>query len=131
MSHQVDETLFFQRCATLQGETQTVQVGRRNGRRVAFLKPDWTLGEAETSPEPDPNRIANLRRELSIDLNPLERRTWLQLLDGRSIGDIAHSEGRTRTAIYERIRGNGKSRAGMVGKNPYVALWWCQRQKGH
>jgi hypothetical protein len=34
----------------------------------------------------------------------------------------------SRTAIYERIRGNSKGHGGMIAKNLYVAIWWRTRQ---
>ena len=40
--------------------------------------------------------------EICQNLTATERRTWLQLVDGVSILDVAAAEGVSRTAIYER-----------------------------
>ncbi|HYT75106.1 MAG TPA: hypothetical protein VEL79_10195 [Vicinamibacterales bacterium] len=63
---------------------------------------------------------------LTINLSPVERRTWMRLLSGASIRAVAKEDGVTRTAIYARIRGSRRS-AGMVSKNPFVAQWWARR----
>ena len=66
--------------------------------------------------------------EICENLTELERCTWLAIIDGRLIPDIARDEGVSHPAIYQRIRGkNGKG--GMIRKNHYVLLWWEYRQK--
>ena len=64
-------------------------------------------------------------------LNRIERRTWLMLLLGESITQIADREKRSRSAIYHRIRGNSKGQGGMIRKNDYVRIWWRDQRKHH
>jgi hypothetical protein len=60
--------------------------------------------------------------EVCLNLNETERRTWLRIIDGRSILDIADEEGVSRAAIYDRIKR-------MVKKNSYCAIWWRLKNK--
>jgi hypothetical protein len=63
------------------------------------------------------------------NLNRTERRTWILLLLGQSIVEIARKEGISRAAIYERIRGNFQGQGGMIRKNDYVHIWWRDQRK--
>jgi hypothetical protein len=120
------EALFFRRFSDFQGKEQTIQMGRRNGQRVPLLAPSVTEVEEQGR---DETETLELQDELCYDLNPVERRTWLKIIFGQSLLDIAKDEGVKRPAIYSRIRGSKKSR-GMIHKNFYVARWWELRQKG-
>lgn len=119
------ETLYFQRFSDLQGNTCELQIGKRNRQRSAILHP------ASTEVIADAERADNqeLRDELCYGLNQTERRTWLKIINGQSLLDIAADEGVQRSAIYSRIRGSRKSK-GMIHKNFYVARWWQLRQRG-
>jgi hypothetical protein len=121
------ETLLIRQCSGLDGSILSIQVGKRNGQAAPIFHPDWTRMDLPVDDRSNDERIEAIRRELSVNLNPVERRTWEQLINDRSIAEIARDEGRTRSAIYERIRGNSKGQGGMIAKNPYVALWWCER----
>jgi len=127
MDREHDEILFFQQCRTLDGRIQRIEVGRRNGRATPLFTPDWALIDPVSASAEAERRARAIRKELSINLNRLERRTWNRLVNERSILEIAREEGVSRCAIYERIRGNSKGQGGMIAKNPYVALWWIER----
>ena len=127
MDREDNEILFFQQCRTLDGRIERIEVGRRNGRVAPLFIPDWGLIDPVSDSNQAERRAKAIRAELSINLNPLERRTWRQLIHDRPIIEIAQEEGVSRSAIYERIRGNSKGQGGMIAKNPYVALWWIER----
>ena len=63
-----------------------------------------------------------LVEEICHNLNPMERRTWLRLLDGLSIFELAKEESVSRAAIHDRLRR-------MTKKNDYVAIWWRLKNK--
>lgn len=121
------EILLFRRCSTLHGAAQVVDVGKRNGRRTPFFRPDWaalsnTDGEERVL---DPQRL----EEACMNLTALERKTWLQILGGHTIADIARDQRVSRAALYIRIRGKDGT-GGMVAKNPFVCVWWELRRQG-
>jgi hypothetical protein len=120
MPNEFDETTYFRYARTLNGKLEPVSVARRNGRNIPLFSPCHL--------EPDPvetkSDLKSLVRELMYGLNRTERRTWLLLLLGYSVLDVAQSEKVTRPAIYERIRGSSKGHGGMVRKNDYVRIWW-------
>jgi len=64
-------------------------------------------------------------------LTKTERRTWLLLLLGYSIVETARKENVSRSAIYERIRGNSKGQGGMIRKNDYVWIWWRDQRNNN
>jgi len=64
-----------------------------------------------------------------VNLNPIQRRTWRKVLSGQSISSIAHGEGISRKAVYDRIQGNAKGQGGMIAKNFWCLLWWRLRQR--
>jgi len=117
-------TLYFRSCRTLEGQLEPVDLARRNGRLTPRFPPSCT------EPNLDSKNVSDLKRllrEVMYSLSRIERRTWLLLLLGYSILDIAEHEKVTRVAIYERIRGNSKGQGGMIRKNDYVAIWWRRR----
>jgi hypothetical protein len=122
------KTLYFRYCRRIDGQLISVDTARRNGRLVPRFSPEdfepILAGAEDTSCELD-----ELIAEITQNLTGIERRTWLQLVDGATILDIAAAEHVSRAAIYERIRGNTKGQGGMVAKNPYVAIWWRLRNK--
>src|SRR5688572_27324287 len=122
------EILHFQCCRTLDGSLHFIDLYRRNGAWVPnFSKatnlflPD--LPEAITIIKP--TRV----RGLFQNLTRVERRTWRGILNRQSISEIAETEGVSRAAIYERIRGNSKGEGGMVAKNTWVRKWWELRSR--
>lgn len=127
MAEPFNETTYFRYARRIDGHLEAIETGRHNGRLVPRFDPSWT------TPTPDPpdsdSDLEELIAELSYNLSPLERRTWLQLIDGLSVEQIAHAEGVSRAAVYERIRGNSKKQGGMVKKNDYVRIWWNLRQR--
>jgi len=122
------EVSYFRYCRKIDGTLEPVDVAKRNDRLVPRFHPSVTEPELQTDPE-ESSDYRELIEEVSQNLNALERRTWLRLLDGRSVLDIAAEDGVSRAAIYERIRGRSKSQGGMIGKNPYCLIWWCRRQQ--
>ena len=119
------ETTYFRYCRTVDGALVPVDVAKRNARLVPRFHPSITEPPPNAPDESDEYR--ELVEEVSQNLTPVERRTWLRLLDGRSVLDIAAEDGVSRAAIYERIRGNPK-RGGMIARNPYCQIWWNRRQ---
>src|SRR5262249_43005650 len=110
------------------GHHEPVNFARRNGRWA----PTFSLRCTEPQPlSADPSEFRELVRELMYGLNRTERRTWRLLLLGYSILDTAAHEHVSRTAIYERIRGNARKHGGMVKKNDYVRIWWERRNNEH
>jgi hypothetical protein len=120
------ETLIFRSCRSLDGRSHQVDVGRRNGRPVLILHPDWTTPNLPSTTTHSEISTGFLEL-ICINLTPLERLTWLQLLAGRSVRNIARDQGVSRAAIYIRIRGKD-GKGGMAVKNPWVGAWWDRRQ---
>ena len=120
-----NSAILFQTCNTLDGRSARVALGRRNGRPVVLLPPNWADAAAQKACSSawidDPRFYVNL--------NTTERRTWRQILSAISINAIAAEEGVSRAAIYARIQGNSKGHGGMIGKNIWVLLWWRLRQR--
>jgi len=77
------------------------------------------------------SELMPLLRELMYGLNRIERRTWLLILLGTPIIEIARKDKVSPAAIYSRIRGNAKGQGGMIRKNDYVHIWWRDRHKNH
>jgi DNA-directed RNA polymerase specialized sigma24 family protein len=126
MAEPFNETTYFQYARRIDGRLEAIDTTRHNGRLVPRFDPSWTDSISDLSE--DDSELEELIAELSYNLNPLERRTWLQLIDGLPVEQIADAEGVSRTAVYERIRGNFKKQGGMVKKNDYVRIWWNLRQ---
>lgn len=122
------EINYFRYCRRLDGSIEPVDLAKRNGRLVPRFHPSVIEPASSAEPE-DSAEYRELVEEVCQNLNPVERRTWLRLLDGRSILDVAAEDGVSRAAIYERIRGNNRGHIGMVGKNGYVAIWWRIKNK--
>ena len=129
MNQELAETLYFRYCRTLNGDLVPLDCIKRNGRLVPRFSPEQleplTLDGASDLSEWD-----ELIAEITQNLTVVERRTWLDLLDGKSILDLAATDKVSRAAVYERIRGNSKGHGGMVSKNPYVEIWWRLRKGG-
>lgn len=116
-----DDSARFQRYRRIDGTVEQVGLIRRNRRPELQFPPaiiEFPLyDDAEETPE-----YRELLDEVCQGLNEIERRTWLRIIDGRSILDIAGEDGVSRTAIYDRIRR-------MVEKNSYCAIWWRLKNK--
>jgi hypothetical protein len=120
------ETIEFQKCADLYGNSQHVCSGRRNGQPFLFLCGSFDVPTAtleHQTPELDS------QSRLFVNLNPTERETWRKILNAESIAGIAEDEGVSRAAIYSRILGSSRGRGGMIRKNFWVLLWWEMRQR--
>ncbi|MBV9156105.1 MAG: hypothetical protein JO097_07565 [Acidobacteriaceae bacterium] len=121
MQEITDESVRFQRFRRLDGAVESGNLIRHN-RRPEMQFPPGALEfpvyvEAEENPD-----YQELLDEVCQNLNEIERRTWLRIIDGRSILDIADEEGVSRPAIYDRIRR-------MVKKNAYCEIWWRLKNK--
>jgi hypothetical protein len=125
MNLESNELLYFRYCRTLDGNLVPIDTAKQNGRLV----PRFSPGQFEPVADDGDDELDELIAEVCQDLTAIERRTWLQLIDGLTVLDIAAAEGVSRAAVYERIRGNSKGHGGMVAKNPYVAIWWRLRQE--
>src|SRR5690349_13328261 len=86
---QFDETRYFRYIRTLAGRLEPVDFARRNGRLVPSFSPEHTEADPGQAGHSD---LKPLLRELMYALNRTERRTWLLLLLGYSIVDIARKE---------------------------------------
>jgi hypothetical protein len=120
------KTLYFQRFCDLNGNSQELQIGKRNGQAAPIFGPSTTDPRNDMT---DNDENQELQNELCYGLNETERRTWIKIIYGQTLLDIAKDEGVRRTAVYSRIRGSRKSK-GMIHKNFYVARWWLLRQAG-
>ena len=123
MHHDTDfpDSSQFPQYHRIDGVIETVNLIRRNRRPHLQFSPATiefpVRVEAEETPE-----YLELVDEVCQNLNETERRTWLRIIDGRSILDIAAEEHVSRQAIYDRIKR-------MVEKNEYCAIWWRLRNK--
>lgn len=117
------ETTFFRYCRDHNGKLVPLDVARRNKCLVPRFHPSITDPHSPQDAE-ESSEYQELVEEVSQNLNPVERRTWLKILDGQSIREIAKEEGVSRQAIYDRIRR-------MVKKNQYCAIWWRIHNKGN
>lgn len=121
MENLQSDVIQFHQYRRIDGTVEPVDLIWRNRRPEMHFPPaaiEFPLYlEAEESPE-----YKELIDEVCQNLNDIERRTWLRIIDGRTILDIAAEEGVTRPAIYDRIRR-------MVRKNSYVAIWWRLKNK--
>jgi DNA-directed RNA polymerase specialized sigma24 family protein len=124
-----DDTARFRSARNLYGQAVNVETIRRNGRTAFHFAPEWATYTACSEAAFATGDLRELIEEVTQNLTSTERRTWLKLLEGRSILDIAVEEGVSRAAVYARIRGNSKRLGGMVAKNDYVAYWWKRRQE--
>jgi len=127
-THPDDDLLTYAAYRTLTGASRAVDLCRRGGRRV----PNWCIRTLDVEPsvsDPALDPASSLLAVLTAGLTPIECRTWLRILNQQSIKAIAAEEGVSRTAIYVRIRGTGRTPGGMVAKNPWVAEWWHARQQ--
>src|SRR5258708_3755476 len=111
-----EELLCSGLCSDIRGRTHNVCFARRNGRRVPLWGPNWNDPmELDVTTDYD-----ELLEELCTNLNHVERRIWLRLIDSGSISEVATEEKVKRPAIYARIHR-------MARKNAYVAIWWRLR----
>src|SRR5438128_233438 len=104
------ETRYFRLVRDFTGKLVPVDLARRNRRLVPRFHPsmlDPLAGDVEELGD-----FHELVAEVSQNLNPLETRTWLRLLDGMSILDLAKDDRVSRAAIYSRLER-------MVTKNAY------------
>jgi DNA-directed RNA polymerase specialized sigma24 family protein len=119
--HAASETKTFQSCRKHDGSIEPVNLIGRNGIQVPQFHPSVTE-PAEKPREEESAEYLELVEEVCHNLTPIQRATWLKLIDGRSILDIAAEERIARAAIYDRIHR-------MVGRNSYCALWWRIKRK--
>jgi DNA-binding CsgD family transcriptional regulator len=122
------DVLTYQACCGLDGRIYHVDTGKRNGHLVPIIKTVFSAYFSETDLNDEDEKAKELFKVISADLTPTERRTWRKLLEGKTIQQIAGEEKTTRSAIYERIRGNSKGQGGMISKNEFVELWWLRRR---
>ncbi len=120
-----NETLYFRSCRNLSGKSRDLSFCKRNGRPEPIFPPNWSEQEQES----DNQELQELIEEICYGLSPIERSTWLLLIDGLSLSEIARNDCVSRQAIYARIRGTKKSPGGMIAKNEYVAIWWKLHNK--
>src|ERR1700733_6319615 len=115
------EPFQFQQYRRIDGPVEPVNLIRRNHRPELQFPPAITEFPLYLEAEDNPD-YRELVDEVCQNLNEIERRTWLKIIDGRSILDIAAEDGVSRSAIYDRIRR-------MVEKNSYCAIWWRLKNK--
>ncbi len=115
------ETSYFRYCRRFDGTLEPVDVAKRNGRLVPRFPPSVVEADPQIGSE-DSAEYRELLEEVCQNLNDIERRTWLRILDKIPILEIAEEDKVTRAAIYDRLRR-------MVAKNDYVAIWWRLKNK--
>lgn len=120
------EALQFRTACALDGSPVEIYAYRRNGIVVPHIPGFLARGERD---DVDEQELLELRNELCYGLNEVERRTWLKVMLGWKIPQIAADEGVSHVAIYSRLRGRDGS-GGMVKKNRFVWFWWQLRQHG-
>lgn len=124
------EILVFRSYRSFDGTIQPLDVGKRNGHPAAIFHPSLISAAPGGAGNGDGHRASKrIRRAFFSGLTRIERRTWAKALEGKSFREIAREEGVSRTAIYERFRGNSKGQGGMIAKNPYAAVWWHFRHQ--
>src|SRR5215469_11414237 len=116
-----NDVLQFHHYRRIDGIIEPVDLIRRNRRPEIQFPTDIVEHPLFTDAE-QPDEYQELLDEVCQNLNEIERRTWLRIIDGRSILDIAAEENVTRAAIYDRIKR-------MVQKNSYCAIWWRLKNK--
>lgn len=116
-----NEAFEFHQCRRVNGAVEPVNLIRRNRHPELQFPPDIVEFPLYTEAE-ETLEYRELVDEVCQNLNEIERRTWLKIIDGRSILDIAAEEGVSRPAIYDRIKR-------MVEKNEYCAIWWRLKNK--
>jgi len=116
------EVSYFRYCHSLIGALEPIDVARRNGRLVPCFPQSLIAGPPGDTAAEESAEYRQLVEEVCQNLNKIERRTWLRILEGRPILDVAIEEHVSRTAIYDRIRR-------MVEKNAYCAIWWQLKNK--
>ena len=116
-----NEVLQFQQCRRIDGAVEPVSLIRRNGRPEMQFAPAIVEFPLYTDAEETPE-YRELLDEVCQNLNEIERQTWLRIIDGRSILEIAAEDAVSRAAIYDRIKR-------MALKNEYCAIWWRLKNK--
>jgi len=129
MNPSTTETIYFRYCRSLDGRLVSVDTARHNGRAVPRF-PRYITEFIDPLPEETPDFL-ELVEEVCYNLTPIERSTWLRILDGQCLLAIAEQDHVSHVAIYERIRGNSKGHGGMISKNDYVRHWWKRRNGKH
>ncbi|SRR6266404_1309308 len=113
----------YHSCRDLYGNVRPVALCKRNGRTALCFDPGFgRSGDEAGNGRGDVEGIFD-------NLTEIESEAWERVLEGRSISQIAEEQGVSRTAIYERIRGNSKGQGGMIAKNHWVRLWWTARKE--
>jgi len=120
------EALEFRTACAIDGSPVPLTTYRHNGFLVPHIPQHLSHGEAEPYNEEE---LRELQDELCYNLNDVERRTFLRIMQDWTLHEIARDEGVSHPAIYCRLRGkDGKS--GMVKKNRFVWFWWHLRRLG-
>lgn len=117
-----EELNYFRYCRNIEGRLVPIDLAVQNGRVVPRF--ERSLFEPAITDDEESNEYVELVEEVSQNLNHIERCTWLRILDGISILDIAAEDKVSRAAIYDRLNR-------MVRKNDYVAIWWERRKKAN
>jgi hypothetical protein len=123
MAFRDTDTFRFRAFRDIEGRIHAIDLYKRNGKVVPNLGFFWKPSEDKPRPQKR-SRVRRFPADLFANLTELEKHTWEKIVAGRSVGNIAAEERVTRSAIYERIRGNSKGHGGMVAKNCWVAKWW-------
>lgn len=119
----------FRAWRDLEGNIHLHGCYKRNGEIVANFTPHWLNPPSLFTPARRKRSARKSIPDLFANLTEIEKRTWKKLLAAQSPEKIAGEEGVTRSAVYERIRGNGNGQGGMIKKNRWVAKWWRLRKQ--
>jgi hypothetical protein len=116
------ETIYYRYVRALDGQLVPVDVVKRNGRLVPRFPPEAVEPSDLCADSEPPFDLERLDRYCS-HLNEMERRRFLLAgCDGKSISDIARTEGVTRQAVIDSFHR-------MADKNGYVNLFLESKNK--
>jgi hypothetical protein len=115
------DTTYFQYCRNARGELVPIDNMRRGKKTVPRFDRSITDFPERTAEEEEA-KYFRLLEDICRNLNPMERRTWLRILGGASLLEIAKEERVSKPAINDRIRR-------MARKNAAVELWLCGKKK--
>jgi hypothetical protein len=124
MNHDEDDDSKFYRYVRGLNGLEPVDSIRRCGKLVPRYEPESRKDDATSGRLID---LLGTYREIMYGLTRLQRRTFLLLLLGWTLEDVATFFGVSREAIYSRIRGRD-GHSGMT-RNDYVAYWWKRKRK--
>src|SRR3954467_6450380 len=112
--------------ADLDGRLQIGNHARQAGRPTLRCMPPLPVHEEPATPTTSSQTLPGK----TLNLTPRQARTWLAILSGKNLSEIAREEGVSRAAIYCRIRGTN-GRGGLIERNLWALIWWLHLRDSH